>query len=344
VSAEITVFSRNPENTLSKHDINRAIPVRNLTRLEAINEIKRLDVFILGGGGILYDGEAETYLREVMIAHEYQIPVMIYAISAGPLKKISIRNMVKDALNQVRYLTVRDRHGRRLLEDIGIQKEIHLTADPAFILEPEPISPDTLNSEGIDVNKKLVGFSVREPGPAAPDMDVDHYHSLVANAADFMIHRLDADIVFVPMERKMMDVQHSHAVVSKMHAALRATILKGEYSPRQILGLMKFFQFVVGMRLHFLIFAAREGVPFVPLPYATKVTGFIEDLEMEMPPLGDVNAGELIAHIDRAWDYREVMKQKILNRIPLIQDRARQTHRFLAQLLEELSHAPPKSS
>ena len=37
------------------------------------------------------------------------------------------------------------------------------------------------------------------------------------------------------------------------------------------------------MRLHFLIFVALRGTPFAALPYASKVTGLLEDLEMGTP-------------------------------------------------------------
>ena len=57
--------------------------------------------------------------------------------------------------------------------------------------------------------------------------------------------------------------------------AQRASVLKGEYSSAAVLGLMKHMSFVVGMRLHFLIFAGIQKVPFVPLPYATKVAGLL---------------------------------------------------------------------
>src|SRR5690242_7597886 len=50
-------FSRNPEDTLSRHSVERAVPVRQLTRREVTPEIQRLDLFILGGGGILFEGE-----------------------------------------------------------------------------------------------------------------------------------------------------------------------------------------------------------------------------------------------------------------------------------------------
>jgi hypothetical protein len=78
----------------------------------------------------------------------------------------------------------------------------------------------------IDPDAHLIGFSVREPGPAAPRLDVEHYHRLLANSADFLIDRLDAEVMFIPMERRTFDVQHSHAVVGRMSHAQRATVLK----------------------------------------------------------------------------------------------------------------------
>jgi polysaccharide pyruvyl transferase WcaK-like protein len=86
-------------------------------------------------------------------------------------------------------------------------------------------------------------------------------------------------------------VQHSHGVVAHMRFPERAEILRRRYSPRQILDLMGRFDFAVGMRLHFLIFAALRGTPFSPLPYASKVTGLVEDLEMDTPPLGSIGIG-----------------------------------------------------
>jgi polysaccharide pyruvyl transferase WcaK-like protein len=59
------------------------------------------------------------------------------------------------------------------------------------------------------------------------------------------------------------DVQHSHAVVAHMRFPERAEILRRRYSSRQILDLMGRFDFAVGMRLHFLIFAALRGTPFI---------------------------------------------------------------------------------
>lgn len=342
VAADVTVFSRNPEDTMARHRVDRAVPVRSLTRKESIREVQQLDLFVLGGGGILFDTDVEGYLREVFIAEELGVPVMTYAISAGPLTTTAARDAVQAALNAASLITVRDRIGRRLLEDVGVTRDIHLTADPAFLLEPEELPIEALHAEGVEFDRHLVGFSVREPGPAAPHIDPDDYYALLANAADFVVERYDADVVFVPMEKT--DVQHSHAVVAHMQNSERAEILRRRYTPRQVLDLIGRFQFSIGMRLHFLIFSALRGVPFTALPYAGKVSGLLQDLGMESPPLADVGIGQLIARVDRSWDARHEIQAQIAEHISDLRRRALRTNELLLELLEHGGTERPVSA
>jgi polysaccharide pyruvyl transferase CsaB len=335
IPAEVTVFSKNPADTLARHKVEHAINARTLTRKEVTPAIRPLDLLILGGGGILFDGEVEAYLREVLVAHEVGVPVMVYAISAGPLAARASRVAVRDALNAApgTVITVRDRLGLRLLEDVGVTNEIQLAADPAFLLEPEPLPVEALTAEGVDLEGPVVGFSVREPGPAAPDIDTEQYYGLLANAADFVVERFGAEVVFVPMEK--FDVQHSHAVVAHMRFPEKAEILRRRYSSRQILDLMGRFDFAVGMRLHFLIFAALRGTPFSALPYASKVSGLLEDLGMDTPPLGDIGIGQLIGRIDRKWDMRDEIRAGIAARVPQLRQRAKLSNGALLRLLPQ---------
>ena len=330
---EMTVFSRDAEDTRLRHSVERVVPVRELIREEVLPEIERLDLFILGGGGILFDAEAKIYLREVELAQEKGVPVMTYAVGAGPLDDPTAQELVRDTLNNANVVTVRDRGDKKLLEEIGIKREIIITADPALLLKPEPLPRDVLKQEHMDGEHRLVGMSVREPGVAAPDIDENFYHGLLANAADFMIDRFGADVVFVPMEGRQLDVQHSHAVMAQMLRPQRAWVLKETYTPGQLLTLMKYFDFAVGMRLHFLIFAVLQEVPFVALPYSDKVSGLLDDLHLSMPPMELVNAGQLLAYIDKSWDKRTSLKKKIKRYLPTLKKRALGTNKMAVDLL-----------
>jgi polysaccharide pyruvyl transferase CsaB len=334
VPVEVTVFSRDKEDTLRRHRVERAVGVRDLTREEARAEVARLDLLILGGGGILYDGGAENYLREVQLAHEEGVPVAVYAISAGPLTDQRLRGVVREALDPCAVITVRDRPSKRLLEEVGVRTEVELTADPALLLQAEPLPPDTLKVEGLDPKRRIVAFSVREPGPAAPDLDTDHYHALLADAADFVADRIDADVAFLPMERGNQDLQHSHAVVARMRMADRAHVLKRDYTSGQLLTLVSHMSFAVGMRLHFLIFSLLQGVPLVALPYGPKVRGFAEDdLQLEATPLERMSTGTLLATIDRTWDQRAEQRERLAGVRAELQARARRTNERVVEAL-----------
>jgi polysaccharide pyruvyl transferase CsaB len=336
VDVDVVVFSRNAEDTEQRHKV-RAVPIREMHKDDVFEELRKLDLFILGGGGILFDGLVEDVLRDVNWARELGIPVMVYAISVGPLKTPESKQLVVTALNKVDKITVRENEAKRILHDLGIDQEIEVTADPGLLLKPQSFTKEMLKMEGINPDSPLVGFSLREPGPAAPDLNIEQYHAILANAADFMVERFDAQILFVPMEvGDNKDPQHSHAVISKMVNAQRASVLKGEYSSAAVLGLMKHMSFVVGMRLHFLIFAGIQKIPFVPLPYASKVAGLLSDLEMPMPPITALNVGKLCAFLDRSWDLRERIRKNLEVKVPPLQERARKTNQILCELLQSL--------
>src|SRR5262245_50536023 len=164
---EITVFSRDAKDTMARHKVERAVPVRDLSRDEVLPEVASLDLFILGGGGILYDEGAAVYLREVALAHEQRVPVLVYAVCAGPLQDRRARAALRHARGREAAVTLRERRARQILEEAGVQ-DIEVTADPALLLEPEPLRGDALTREGLNENRRLIGLSVREPGAAAP--------------------------------------------------------------------------------------------------------------------------------------------------------------------------------
>jgi polysaccharide pyruvyl transferase CsaB len=338
--AEVVLFSRDAAHSRDAHEVDRVVDARRGS-CDAVNEeIARLDVLLLGGGGLLYDGEASEYLRHVRTAHRHEVPTVAYAIGAGPLTTPEDRRVVREVVAEMTRVTVRDEASKRVLEDAGVERPIQVVADPALLLAPAPFSADALVHEGLDTSGRLIAMSVREPGRAAPDLTVDEYHALLAAVADFVVHRYGGQVVFVPMER--VDVRESHAVLARMVAPDRARVLHGSYGPREVLGLMHHMDLAVGMRLHFLIFAAISGVPFLPLPYASKVSELARMLSTPMPAsLGHDAVGPLLAAIDQVWDERQEYGSRLQGRLEKLKPRAAGTLQHVTDLLAHPSSRPP---
>ncbi|MGE5765380.1 MAG: polysaccharide pyruvyl transferase family protein [Mycobacterium leprae] len=337
---EFVVFSRNADHTASHHCVDRVVPTRDLSRDQVLPEIERLDLFLLGGGGILYNGEARVYLRDVRLAQEREVPTFAYAVGVGPLDEAVDCDLVQTTLERMAGVTVRDELSRRVLEHVGLERRVDVTADPALLLEPDAFPPELLVHESVTEGRPLVGMSVREPGKAASDLDEHGYHDLLGQAADYAVYRFDADVVFLPIERD--DIRHSHAVASRMVAAERVHVVKRLLEPRQMLGLVKHLDLVIGMRLHVLIFAALSATPFLPLPYAGKVTDFVAAAGVPAPaPVKRESAGPLLAAIDCTWDTREEQRRVLRERVPALREQAGRTVELALAALNQKASPDP---
>ncbi|CAL9277539.1 hypothetical protein SUDANB5_06068 [Streptomyces sp. SudanB5_2050] len=323
--ARLVVLSRDAEHTRAHHpDADEVVPWEGVSRNHVLDVLPGLDLLVLGGGGILYDGEARRYLRLVRAAQTRSVPTFAYAVGAGPLTDSEDRDAVRTVLADMDDVVVRDEESRLVLEEVGLEREVTVTADPALLLGPEAFTEAMMRDEGIPSGARLVGMSVREPGRAAEKLDEGDYHALLADVADFLVRRLDAHVVFLPMERH--DVRHAHAVLSHMTAPDKGRILHGDYSPGQVLGFMRHLDVAVGMRLHFVIFAALSGVPVLPLPYSGKVFDFARRLGA--PALVGVareQAGLLLAEVDRMWDEYPQRRDDLRSRMRELSAAARET-------------------
>lgn len=333
--ADVLVFSRDPQHTAREHPGVAVAPWEGVGRERTAEVLAGLDLLVVGGGGILYDTEARRYLRVVQCAEKQNVPVFTYAVGAGPLTEELDCRMARDALDAAAEVTVRDEESKVALEEAGLTATVTVTADPALLLQPEEFDVGVLR-DSLPPGRRVVGMSVREPGRAAQHLAADEYHQLLAHVGDFIVHRLDAALLFVPMERS--DIRHSHAVLSRMTAAEHCRVLHGQYRPGQILDLMRHLDLAVGMRLHFLIFAALSGVPLLALPYAGKVYDFAQRIGAPVP-LGVVReaAGPLIAQVDRLWDERPQRQDDVATRVAGLRQRATETGRRLGSQLDRLS-------
>ncbi|MFI9825843.1 polysaccharide pyruvyl transferase family protein [Streptomyces sp. NPDC052013] len=337
--ARVVVFSRRPEHSRRIHPDVEAVGWEGVCREQISEHLRRLTVLVLGGGGILYDTEARRYLRLARTAQHLGVPVFTYAVGAGPLTDEADCTWIRATLSEAAEVTVRDEESKLVLEEAGLSRPVTVTADPALLLEPGGSGARLLRAEAVPRGPLLVGMSVREPGRAAEHLDEEGYHQLLAGVGDFLVHRLGARIVFVPMERD--DIRHAHAVVSHMADADHCTVLHGDYRPQQVLDITAQLDLAIGMRLHFLIFAALAGIPLLPLPYAGKVFDFAQ--QIGAPALRGVvreTAGLLLAEVDRLWDERLARTAHMAARTAAMRTRSAQTADRLLAYLDRTAPAP----
>ena len=127
----------------------------------------------------------------------------------------------------------------------------------------------------------------------------------IAAAVDRLAERHGARVAFLPFGG-VPDADTSTEIIRKCRSKPMLVALDGLDAVAAAIARAKF---VIGVRLHALILAARFGVPFLAIPYDPKVAGLTEDLHYPLPPLwtpGERSAaGRIEAAVDTAWERRD---------------------------------------
>ncbi len=319
IDAPLTVLSADPARTMREHPGVQAIPRMKL--LPLVRALRGADLLISGGGSLFQDATSARspyyYLLVLRLAQTLGCKTMIYAQGVGPLIRPGIRRGVRKAFQNAEFITVRDSESRKLLQEIGVTRDIQVVADPSFLVEPDFEAADRLMSEAGVSGERLVGIALR-PWPG--------FDQWITEAAAEILDACSAmglQAVFIPMQ------ESEDAEVGK-----GAPILRHGGDPAVAKGLIARCKLVVGMRLHSLIFAASAGVPFVPISYDPKVSAFAAEAGFAAQvEVGDPT-GELHAVIQKTWHDAPELRLAPLERSQQLREAALRPARLAAKLLE----------
>lgn len=318
----ITVLSANPARTQYEHP---GVDSAHRYRLPAvIRTVRRSDLVISGGGSLLQDvtsaRSALYYLAVLRLARLLHRRTMIYAQGIGPLIRPRVRAAVAGALNRTDLITVRDEDSRQLLKSIGVRRPIHVTADPAFLLDADYDSADAALDQARLRGRDVLGVSLR-PWPREKEW-LSALAEGVRRASDVTGLRAAS----IPMQE---------GVDERVCGRVAGTnIVPAGARPETIRGLIARCGLVVGMRLHSAILAAAEGVPFVPVVYDPKVASFAaavgQPVSLDIDHLTAASAADAIV---RAWQDRATLAEGLRVKAAQSRELAATTARLAAELL-----------
>ena len=273
---KITVLSNNPEATAKTYQVN-AVNRWKFTEVGAV--LKNADGLVSGGGSLLQDKtglKSIPYYTEIMrIAKRLKKPIFIYAQGMGPIDKWISKFITKQILNKVDAITVRDEASRKLLQTIGVKKQIKIVPDPVIGLGGNDFESNWLNSQVFKASS-YVTVSVRDwPSPV-------QFMGKIAAGLDLLV-RNGQTVVFIPMHGEHDD-KASQTVASLMKE--KSVIAPFDLSIEEKIAVIGKSELLIGLRLHSLIFGAIQYTPFIALSYDPKIDAFAQIVSQ--PILGHV--------------------------------------------------------
>ncbi len=326
----ITVLSNKPQETKEKYGIEA---VYRFGVRDVLRAIKNCDVLLSGGGSLLQDSTSTRslmyYLSITATAKMMRKKVMLYANGIGPVSGERNRRLVKQVVNKADLITLREENSYEELLSMGVNpKKCFVTADPVFTMDgiSAEQAQDILKAEGVPMDKPMVVVSVRNW------KDMDKFIGRFAEMCDIIVEKYDRNIVFLGMQMPN-DITVSEKVRKKMKQ--NAYILKGNYSPYEVMGIISQADFILSMRLHTLIFAARQRVPLIGFIYDPKIEYYLEKLDMPSGgKLKEFDKEETLALVDDVINHKDVYVAKLEQKEIELEKMAHRNEKYLAKLLE----------
>ena len=326
---EITVLSKAPEYTRQEF---RVAAVSRDNPGAAFQAIRKADLLISGGGGLLQDITSPRsiiyYLGVMVMALMTGTPVFCYAQGIGPVRTGFARRAVSLVVNRVKWVTVRDEDSKRELAEMGVDRPpVQVTADPVLGLDPANLEGESglriLTSLGAG-SGPLAGISV------IPGKGLSHYKEVLARVADDLM----ADgwqVLLIPMHNPV-DIEPCHEVAALMNS--NPLVLDAATNYKELLSIAANLDLAVGMRLHFLIFSALFGVPLVGIPYDPKVNRFLRLIGREPDfNIADLDYDRLSQQVNYVLNNRESVTNNMKERLRDLQSAALSNATQVAKLL-----------
>lgn len=319
---EIAVLSASPGLTA---ELNGVKTVHRTAWHRIWREMRRADVFISGGGTLFQDATSSRsfwyYIGLIVMAKLFRKKVMVFAQGFGPLRRKHNRKIARAILDRVDLITLRDEDSLHALEKLKVKKpERVLTADPTLLLEvPVPSEGRKIISlESIPLDKPLLGVSVRSTS-SRRRVEEETFRTL-ASVLDKMVRRYGVRPVFLLFQCPE-DMRESSKVIRHMQE--EPGVIFRMCRPDEMLAIFSQLDFVIGMRLHSLIFAAVDSVPAFGLSYDPKVASFAGSLKLPYIHFDQqIGASAMMEAIEAAFLEKQVIRGEMEAKKQELRDRA----------------------
>lgn len=307
---------------------------------------------VINSGGDSMSGEYGIASLNSFVNILYAIlikkPVVLYGESLGYFKRPILNYIARCILNRINLILIREDLSKIYLEKIKIdQTRIYVTADPAFLLTPVQESDvyKILSDEGISkMRRPIIGIN---PSGLISRFREDRQNAnedtttIFAKTIDNLVESLGANIIMIP--HVYDNTVDDRATISLIYSAVKnksaVEIIKGEYKPQELKGIIGLCDLFIGARMHATIASTSMCVPTIGIAYSHKMYGIIGEMLGQSRYIIDIkelNYEKLIATIDDAWTNREKIKTDLEVVIPDVKEKAMLNGRLVGDLIRSL--------
>lgn len=243
------------------------------------NDILKADKIIIGGGNMLMDKDKTWPLRIneiVNFSNKNDIKVNIVYVGVGPIKNEYTKLLYKNIFKKVDKLIVRDNNSKRLLIPLTGSKSVEVGYDPALYYDEKLYNQRAKLLKNND--KPVVGLNVL--GQECFKSSTQNLNYL--KEMEILIEKLNKDSYkeIVIFSTAMNDYENIKNLMLKIK---NKNVIRYEVNTyTDIARLYSRLNFLIGSRMHSLIFAQSHFLPYMAFSWQDKVDSYAEMINLNI--------------------------------------------------------------
>ncbi len=249
---EFYVLSYNVEATSKEHQVKAISRGKHLDLIRAIREV---DAVVVGGGSVLQDVTSSLslfyYMTILFLAKIFKKKAFLLGNGYGPINKRLNQFLLTRLLPYMDGVIARDRESFLSYQEFKL-KHLFAGVDLVYLLNSRKVKKQKSS-------KKNVVISLR------PWYNASNTHSVMRETINYL-ESLGYKISLLPMKSPEDDKELEYYLSEEIN------LIAHDFNV--ILKELADADFVIGMRLHALILAAKLNTPFIAISYDPKVDSF----------------------------------------------------------------------
>ncbi|MGE3962236.1 MAG: polysaccharide pyruvyl transferase family protein [Dehalococcoidia bacterium] len=292
--------------------------------------LRGVDLIVVAGSGQLLDkwngpwGHPWALFQWSWLARLTGTRMAILSVGAGPLNGGLARRLVRSAVEAADYVTVRDEHSRRVLQDAGVRRDLQVCPDMGFAHELP--APEEHRNERPVVGVNAMAHA--HPGYWGRG-ELDRYQAYLDKMVALVKDLFDrGDTVHLFSSHASADQFVADDIVAAVWASeprLAGRLKRDHFT--DVGGLTRFIascDAVVGTRYHSVLLPMLMQVPTVGIAYHPKTVEVMRmagQSELCLPDIDGFQADELLGLAQRAITQRSEISASLAPQMAALRER-----------------------
>lgn len=293
---DVVVLTSDIEYTKKNHPT--VTPINRYNIPEIIKYLKKADLFISGGGSLLQNVTSNKsllyYLSIIRLAQKFCHKTVIYSQGVGPIKGVKWLKHSMDIMSKVNYISVRDADSYNMLFNLGLMGE--LTTDPAYYCD-----------NNIEEAKNIL-----------EKYDLNGQNYVAISLRNYKDNRWQYNL-----KRSLIEISDIYPNIKFLNIPFQAPddfidldipnmiSIKENLSFRTVKTLISMSDFVIGVRLHSLIFASAASIPFITLNYDPKNLAQANKYGLYSTKIMEIDQALFVENFKKMYDNREKISEEM---------------------------------